>query len=166
MAHPLRMTRLGVCQGVSAIGKRAIVRVRYTVTQTNDPWYETGMLYIVVAHPNSGGNFVVIQDVLEPACSWHRVSSTAWVICTDENASAWNQRLAKITQPDGSALIARLDVCDRQGWATKDFWDWLRLHAGHVPSEVVTPGVGTSQICPNCAEYGSCSTCVASNNKE
>lgn len=92
------------------------------------------MLYLVgvIPGPKHTTDVKGIQDELNAAHSWYRYAPTAWIICTNEQASVWSQRLRPLLIPDGNVLIARLDPDDRQGWMENEFWAWFREHAAHL----------------------------------
>jgi hypothetical protein len=90
------------------------------------------MFHIVTFVPNRPINVQRIQEVaLAPAHSWFRFSPTSWVICTNENAATWSERLRPYAA-NGTVLIARLEG-ERQGWMPQNFWAWLREHEAHDP---------------------------------
>ena len=88
-----------------------------------------GMLYLVAVSANPGTDLLKVQKVLDAAHSWHRVTGTLWVICTNESSSVWTDRLTPFTRPSGSLFIGKLDPTDRQGWMSTAFWKWMNEHA-------------------------------------
>lgn len=90
------------------------------------------MLYLVAATLNPGVHLDEVQGLLNHGHSWFRFSATSWVVCTNEVALVWSNRLAPVVRPHGTVLICRLDVTDRFGWMTQEFWGWFDQHAGHL----------------------------------
>jgi len=86
-------------------------------------------LYVVTAMLNPGVTVDAVQSSLNIAHSWYRINITSWVICTNEDATTWSNRLTVFVRPHGSVFICRIDLLDRFGWMTNDFWTWLSAHA-------------------------------------
>jgi len=82
------------------------------------------MLYLVMVPPQHNASPAAVQSVLQPAHSWYRFSPSSWLICTEEPAVVWSQRLAQY----GIHFIARFDAAEYQGSMPQEFWDWLQAH--------------------------------------
>ena len=89
---------------------------------------KTLMLYHVHAVLNPGVNVRQLQAALNPAHSWYMLSATSWLVCTQEAAEVWVQRLTPHTQPAGAVFVSRLDIDDHYGRMTPEFWAWFRTH--------------------------------------
>jgi hypothetical protein len=89
------------------------------------------MLYIVsVTSFGVGSDANTFQAALQPANSWYRLSAMAWIICTDENAGTWSNRL-RLANANGQLFICQLNPADRHGWMVPDFWTWFDSHVAH-----------------------------------
>lgn len=99
------------------------------------------MIYVVLVTPRFDVSQNAITSVLNAAHSWYQ--SSGWrMICTNEPATVWEQRLLPLVEPDGSMFIARLDSnMDREGWMKKRFWLWMREH-GSCGEKLVPDGLG------------------------
>lgn len=91
----------------------------------------THMLYLVAATFGRTNNAMAMQDMLDDAHSWYRFAPTSWVICSNEQASVWVQRLSDLVKPGGTLFVTRLHPKDRQGWMSGEFWSWMSEHASH-----------------------------------
>lgn len=83
------------------------------------------MLYAVFVKANPGTDITRIQEVIEPADSWYRISPSVWIISSDEDTDVWTERLLRLVKPNGYVFIAKLDPFDRQGYMPQKFWDWF-----------------------------------------
>ena len=82
-------------------------------------------LYQITLMPNSDTKDLSIRRKMDEADEWFRFGGYYWIILTDKDADFWANELVGFCQPDGTLFICRLDATDRQGWMTKQFWDWL-----------------------------------------
>ena len=56
---------------------------------------------------------------------WHYLDST-WIIKTNINSKdIWNNLKDHINTNNDRILITKISDGDREGWLTKDAWDWL-----------------------------------------
>lgn len=88
----------------------------------------TGQFYIVYIRPAKGYTLEDLKGKMNIAADWYRIGESIWVLYTTGDAEKWNARLSPLVkgEDDGSLFVCKLDVSDRQGWMTKDFWQWLR----------------------------------------
>ena len=87
------------------------------------------MLYLVVVTPNPGVGIPQIEQRLQPADSWYRLSPSTWIICSGEVANVWSARLQPLVAPNNRVYVRRLLATgDAQGWMAPDFWNWLGEH--------------------------------------
>ena len=64
---------------------------------------------------------------LDLAVDWFRYAPNCWIVYTSSNAQKWYDRLKPLIElHGGNVFIAKLDLTDRQGWISKELWDWLR----------------------------------------
>lgn len=89
------------------------------------------MLYLIGMTPNSGVTFAQVQQQLGAHChSFYRFMDWAWVVCSNEPANVWVERLRRYVV-QGSVLVCRFDVSDHQGLMEREFWTWFNEHARH-----------------------------------
>lgn len=88
----------------------------------------SAQFYIVYIKPARGRTLDEIEKKMNLAVDWYRIEETVWVLYTTSDAEKWCSRLLSLVQGegDGYLLVAKLDVEDRQGWMTNQFWKWLR----------------------------------------
>src|SRR5262249_42267241 len=67
-----------------------------------------------------------ISDALSPLGDWYRFNGMFWLLWTNLGSAEEVQgELRKSLTLDESVLIARIDLSDYHGWASKQTWDWL-----------------------------------------
>jgi len=72
---------------------------------------------------------VTIDDVkktFDLALEWYRINSELWIIYSTGDAEKWYSRLKKYIKDGGHIFVCKLNIADRQGWMSKEFWNWLR----------------------------------------
>jgi hypothetical protein len=67
---------------------------------------------------------------------WYRINSRLWILYSTSDSEKWFRRLQGIVKEAGKLFVCKLDISDRQGWMSKDFWDWFRKHE-EVDSQAV-----------------------------
>ena len=67
-----------------------------------------------------------VEKKLNLAIDWYRYTKGGYVVYTTSSSAKWKARLINFVKPDGILFICKLDVSTRQGWMTKDFWEWLK----------------------------------------
>ena len=67
-----------------------------------------------------------LKEKMDLSTDWYRVNSRLWLLHTTSSAEKWHRRLKPLIDDDGKLFICKLDVTDRQGWMSNDFWDWIR----------------------------------------
>jgi len=61
--------------------------------------------------------------------AWYRAASNVWIVDSDENPTNWQLRIARLVNPGGSALVARIGTEDIDGWMDQGFWNWWNARA-------------------------------------
>ncbi len=79
-------------------------------------------IYII---PKTGVTREQIQEKLNKAVDWFRYYSNVYIVYTTSDVDTWMKRLKELVEPDGSLFICKLDPKTRNGWMTKEFWNWL-----------------------------------------
>ena len=83
-------------------------------------------LYHVFLRPKAGVTETQVQTKMNLAVDWYKYSGYCWVLKTTSDAAKWQTRLKPLVEPDGTLLIFKLDPSQRQGWLSKEFWEWLK----------------------------------------
>jgi len=97
-------------------------------------------LYVVTMRCPALDGLPAVHAHLGYAHDFYRVTSGSsgiasvgtWILCTNEDASWWYDRLNGFAKPDGSLLVVRLSEDDYRGYMETRFWDWFAAHAGCV----------------------------------
>jgi hypothetical protein len=82
-------------------------------------------LYHIYIEPRADVTLDQIKEKLNLAVDWYKYSKNCWVVETTSDAAKWQLRLKPLVEPDGSLLILKLDLAERQGWMSRKFWDWI-----------------------------------------
>lgn len=83
--------------------------------------------FLVVTFNYGGDDNAVlkVQPTVESALDWYRWSEHTWILWTNRTADEWQALVREKMSDNTTFLFCALDVSYRQGWAKKDFWDWL-----------------------------------------
>jgi hypothetical protein len=84
--------------------------------------------HMVYLKPAKGQTLDSIAEKMNLAVDWYRIDPVVWILYTTSDSEKWTSRLTSFVkgEEDGSLFICKLDISDRQGWMTEDFWKWLR----------------------------------------
>jgi len=82
--------------------------------------------YMAYIQPRKDVEYETIEEKMNLANDWFRVSDELWILYTTSDADKWHSRLKPFVDPDGYLFVSKLDVTQRQGWMKKSFWKWLR----------------------------------------
>lgn len=82
--------------------------------------------YVLYIEPDAALKFRdEIKKQIDLATDWYRIKTGLWVLYTGKNAKTWSERIRNCID-NKTCFIARLDLSDRQGWMSGDFWEWIR----------------------------------------
>jgi hypothetical protein len=81
--------------------------------------------YQVWIEANPGTQFSQIKRKMDMALDWYRLNTNYWLLYTTADAQKWFQRLAPLVKPHGYLFICKLNIEERQGWMSKQFWKWI-----------------------------------------
>lgn len=82
--------------------------------------------YLIFIDRNLDASKDQVQAAMNSALDWYRITSKVWVVYTTSDAEKWYGRLERLVKQGGNVFICKLDIKDRQGWMSKEFWRWLR----------------------------------------
>jgi hypothetical protein len=86
----------------------------------------SGRFYVIYIDRDPDVPYEELKDIMDLARDWYRITSRYWIVYTTSDAEKWYGRLKKFVENSGNLFICRLDVGERQGWMSSDFWKWLR----------------------------------------
>lgn len=66
-----------------------------------------------------------VKTVIDRALHWYRLNSRVWIVYTTSDAEKWYARLKRLVKNEGNVFICRLDISERQGWMSREFWQWF-----------------------------------------
>ena len=78
---------------------------------------------------NPGVTASEVERVLDELEDWYRYRGDAWIVVSDLDAAGLAHELERFYRPKGGAVIVAVDLTDADGWAGKEFWDWVSRHA-------------------------------------
>lgn len=79
----------------------------------------------VYIKPNEDVTTSQIEKKIDLAIDWFRYDKSCYVLYTSSLPDKWFKRLEEFVKPDGKLFICELEINNRQGWMTKEFWNWL-----------------------------------------
>lgn len=82
--------------------------------------------YSIYISTKKGTSVEDVEEKMNLALDWFRLNRTYWVVYTSSDANKWYERLQPFVKPGGNIFITKLDLTDRQGWISKEFWKWLK----------------------------------------
>lgn len=65
------------------------------------------------------------EKVMNYALHWYRLNSKTWIVYTTSDAEKWYGRLKRFVKNNGNVFVCKLDISDRQGWMSREFWRWF-----------------------------------------
>jgi hypothetical protein len=89
-----------------------------------------GKFYAIYIERDPDVAYDDVKKAMDLAIDWYRITSRYWIVYTTSDSEKWYGRLKKFVTSSGNLFICGLDTTERQGWMSKDFWDWLREREG------------------------------------
>jgi hypothetical protein len=81
--------------------------------------------YLVYLDRDAAVSLDDVKQVIDRALHWYRLSSRVWIVYTTSDAEKWYGRLKDLAKNTGNVFICKLDISERQGWMSKEFWRWF-----------------------------------------
>jgi hypothetical protein len=81
--------------------------------------------YLIYIERDASGSLEDVKAVIDRALDWYRLNSRVWIVYTTSDAERWYGRLKPLVTNKGNVFICRLDISERQGWISSEFWNWL-----------------------------------------
>lgn len=82
--------------------------------------------YHIYIKPKDGISLEEVEKKMNLALDWFRYDSTCYVVYSTSNTDKWIERLKPLVDPKGRLFICELNIQKRNGWMTRDFWNWLK----------------------------------------
>ena len=67
-----------------------------------------------------------VKKKMDSALDWYRLNEKLWIVYSSSDPDKWYGRLQKLVEDSGSLFICQLEESNRQGWMSKEFWEWLK----------------------------------------
>lgn len=84
--------------------------------------------YHIFIQPKKGVTTDEVEEKMNLAIDWFRFTRNVWIVYTTSDEDKWQRRLKPLVKPEGSLFICRLNISLRNGWMTRDFWDWIKTN--------------------------------------
>jgi hypothetical protein len=81
--------------------------------------------YHIYIKAEEGIKLEEIEKKMNLAIDWFRYAPNCYVVYSTSDTDKWYERLKPLFDSNGRFLIMELNVNNRFGWMTKDFWEWL-----------------------------------------
>jgi len=82
--------------------------------------------YHIYIKPKEGISLEDVEKKMNLALDWFRYDRNCYVVYSTSDTDKWLERLKPLFYPKGRVFISELNIRNRNGWMTKDFWDWLK----------------------------------------
>jgi hypothetical protein len=82
--------------------------------------------YVIYLDRDPGMSVDDVNKVIDRALNWFRLSPKVWVVYTTSDAEKWYGRLKHLVKDEGNVFICKLDISERQGWMSREFWSWFQ----------------------------------------
>jgi hypothetical protein len=82
--------------------------------------------YHVYLEPKIGITDEEVKAKFDLAIDWYKYDTKCWVVKSSSDIAKWQARLRPLAEPEGTLLIFKIEVEQRQGWMQKSFWEWVR----------------------------------------
>ena len=76
--------------------------------------------------PKNGITSAQVEQKMNLSLDWIRYTTGTYVVYTTSDVNTWMGRLKPLVEPSGHLFICEINVKKRNGWMTKDFWEWLK----------------------------------------
>lgn len=76
--------------------------------------------------PKEGITTEQVEKKMNLSLDWIRYDANCYVTYSTAGIEKWMVRLKPLVEPGGRLFICELKITNRNGWMTKDFWDWLK----------------------------------------
>ncbi|MCQ2102481.1 MAG: hypothetical protein MJY98_04580 [Fibrobacter sp.] len=90
--------------------------------------------FSIFINPKKGCSVSQVEDEMNKALDWFRLNESFWVVYSSSDIDRWMGRLKKLVDPDGSLFICELNIENRNGWMTENFWTWIKEKNTHSNS--------------------------------
>jgi hypothetical protein len=87
-----------------------------------------GAFYVIYVDRDPEFSYKDVEERINLSRDWFRVNTRLWIVYSTSDSEKWFRRLRRFAGEAGSIFICKLDISDRQGWMTQDFWDWFHKH--------------------------------------
>ena len=71
-----------------------------------------------------------LEPTFNLALDWLRIAPNSWILWSNTDIAAWNDRVRKFMQPEDSVLIAELNMSSTpdkfSGFQHQWVWDWVQ----------------------------------------
>ncbi|HEU0218026.1 MAG TPA: hypothetical protein VFQ90_15310 [Stellaceae bacterium] len=81
--------------------------------------------YLLYLDRDPGVSLDDIKGTIDRALHWYRVNPRLWVLYTTSDAEKWYGRLKNFVKTEGNVFVCKLDISDRQGMMSREFWRWI-----------------------------------------
>lgn len=67
-----------------------------------------------------------VEKVLNRAKDWFRYGPGLYVLYTNSSTATWKERLIDLVKPGGNLFIVKIEMQERKGFMSDQFWEWIR----------------------------------------
>jgi hypothetical protein len=83
------------------------------------------MLHVSFYFADGKSKNEALKKIFDRAIDWYRYTPTCWFLWTSSSAEQWYEKIRPLMADADSFFIVGIDLTERQGWLSKNVWDWL-----------------------------------------
>lgn len=66
-----------------------------------------------------------IKKKMDQSLDWYRIDEQTWFVYSTSTAEKLYARFEPTVKDGGNIFICQLDTSNKQGWMSKNFWEWI-----------------------------------------
>lgn len=75
-----------------------------------------------------GQDYQDLYNTIKQANSWAHPMDSLWFIQTQESVNDWSDKIRRKIDENDHIFLVDITGKPRQGWMSKEMWDWLDQH--------------------------------------
>jgi hypothetical protein len=68
----------------------------------------------------------MVENKLNLALDWFKYDKSTYILYSSSDITKLTARFKPLVEPTGRLFICELNIGAKNGWMTKDFWEWIR----------------------------------------
>ncbi|HRV05234.1 MAG TPA: hypothetical protein P5025_09405, partial [Candidatus Ratteibacteria bacterium] len=72
-----------------------------------------------------GQDYTSLYNTIKSADSWWHYLESTWLIKTNQNPSAWTDKIKRVIDPNDYLFVVDISGKSYNGWLPQKAWDWI-----------------------------------------